>query len=407
MILFIKGEFMQYKNLEKFFYNSKQEYEEKYAEYFNDLATQKLDFEINGNQAFYVCAQEVTKLLYDIMQANRKLDRICNSLPGVALSQYRRNRLIDEINITNEIEGVHSTKREISDILDNISKDKSLRFLNLVKKYERIMDGDEISLHTCEDVRKLYDEIVLPEVVAECPNNRPDGKYFRKSSVSVWSNKQQQIHVGIMPEEAINNAMDKALAILNDNNGNRLINIAIFHYLLGYIHPFYDGNGRMNRFISSYMLSKELNYLISYGLSTVIKENKARYNKLFNITNNKINRGDLTLFILNFLEFIKISLLHMADKLEEKAVRLDYYEAVLQKIYKGKEKYFNVIFYLLQNTLFGFEGLKMTDLKDMLLFSYPVIKNVLEENKDIVVSKKIGKRDVYSIDLRELDKVNM
>ena len=97
----------------------------------------------------------------------------------------------------------------------------------------------------------------------------------------------------------------------------------------------------------------------------------------------------------------------MADKLEEKAVRLDYYEAVLQKIYKGKEKYFNVIFYLLQNTLFGFEGLKMTDLKDMLLFSYPVIKNVLEENKDIVVGKKIGKRDVYSINLRELDKVDM
>lgn len=399
---------MEYKNLEKYFYKSRQEYEEKYSEYFDGLSAQKLDFDINGYQAFYVNTQEVTQLIYDIMQANRKLDGICHNLPGIAVSQYKRNRLIDEINITNEIEGVHSTKREISDILDNVSgQNKSLRFFNLVKKYERIMEGDEIDLSDCEAIRKLYDEIVLSEVVAECPTNKPDGTYFRKGNVSVWSDKQEQIHVGIMPEEAINVAMYKALAILNHDNGNKLINIAVFHYLLGYIHPFYDGNGRMNRFISSYMLSKELNNLISYGLSAVIKANKAKYNKLFDVTNNKINRGDLTPFILNFLEFIRISLSHMSNKLEEKGVRLDYYEAVLQKTYRGKAKYFNVIFYLLQNTLFGFEGFKMSDLKELLHFSYPIIKGILNENKNIVLCKQIGKRDFFSIDLQALDKVEM
>lgn len=396
---------MEYKNLEKFFYKSRQEYEEKYSEYFNGLTTQKLDFEIKGYQAFYVVTQELTQLIYDIMQANRTLDGICNSLPGIALSQYKRNKLIDEINITNEIEGVHSTKREISDILDNAgNQNTSLRFFNLVKKYERIMEGDEIRLQSCADIRTLYDEIVLPEVVAECPNNKPDGKYFRKSIVSVWNNKQEQIHVGIMPEEAINDAIDKALTILNDKSGNKLIDIAIFHYLLGYIHPFYDGNGRMNRFISSYMLSKELNTLISYGLSAVIKENKTKYNKFFDMTNNKINRGDLTPFILNFLEFIKISLLHMSNKLEEKGEKLDYYEEVLQTAYRGKGKYFNVIFYLVQTTLFGFEGLKMSELKALLHFSYPVIKDTLNENHEIVIIKQVGKRDLFSIDLQALDK---
>ena len=395
---------MQYKNLEKYYYVSRQEYEDKYSQYFNDMSAKKYDFEINGYRAFYVNTEEVTTLIYDIMQANRKLDGICNDLPGIAVSRYKRNKLIDEINITNEIEGVHSTKREISDILDNVSgKNSSVRLFNLVKKYERIMEDDEIDLSSCEAIRKLYDEIVLPEVAAECPDNEPDGKYFRKNTVSVWNNKQEQIHVGVMPEEAIDDAMNKALAILNGDNGNKLVDIAVFHYLLGYIHPFYDGNGRMNRFISSYMLSKELNNLISYGLSAVIKENKSKYNKLFSLTNNKINRGDLTPFILNFLEFIKSSLGYMSDKLEEKGKKLDYYESVLQRVYRGKPKYFNVIFYMLQNTLFGFEGFKMADLKDLLHFSYPVIKNVLKENESIVVTKQIGKRDVFVMNLQALD----
>ena len=286
---------MKYKNLESFYYKSRNEYENQYVSRFDDICTEKIDFFINNYQAFYVNTSEITCLIYDIMQANRQLDDICAQLPGVALTQYQRNKLIDEINITNEIEGVYSTKREISDILDNIEvKDKMLRLVNLVKKYEKIMQNDEIDLSNCENIRKLYDEIVLQEVIATNPENIPDGKYFRKNSVSVWNNKQQHVHSGLMPENAINEAMQKALTILNGDSGNRLINIAIFHYLLGYIHPFYDGNGRMNRFISSYMLSKELNHLISYGLSVVIKENKSKYNKLFITTNDKINRADLT-----------------------------------------------------------------------------------------------------------------
>ncbi|MCM1368087.1 MAG: Fic family protein [Roseburia sp.] len=396
---------MKYKNLESFYYKNRAEYEMQYASRFNDMCAEKLDFFVDKFQAFYVNTNEITCLIYDIMQANRQLDDICAKLPGIALTQYKRNKLIDEINITNEIEGVYSTKREISDILDNIEvKDKTLRLVNLVKKYERIMQGEQIDLNSCEDIRKLYDEIVLDEVIAANPENAPDGMYFRTNIVSVWNNKQQQVHSGLMPEEAINSAMEKALRILNGDSGNRLINIAIFHYLLGYIHPFYDGNGRMNRFVSSYMLSKELNHLISYGLSVVIKENKNRYNKLFIITNNKINRADLTPFITCFLEFIKTSLLHMDTKLREKEEKLEYYEDILQNAYNGNPKYWNVVYFLLQNTLFGFEGMKMADLQSLLPFGYAAIRKTLELNTSIIKTTQVGKRILYTLDLDAVDK---
>lgn len=94
-----------------------------------------------------------------------------------------------------------------------------------------------------------------------------------------------------MPEEKINLMMTQALNILNDRDIIPILRIAIFHYLFGYIHPFYDGNGRTSRFISSYLLSKELNTLTGFGLSYAIKENISQYYKGFKTVNEKKIKG--------------------------------------------------------------------------------------------------------------------
>ena len=80
-----------------------------------------------------------------------------------------------------------------------------------------------------------------------------------------------------------------------------MIRIAIFHYLFGYIHPFYDGNGRTSRFINSYLLSKKLQFLVSYKLSYTIKENMNSYYKSFKETNDEKNKGNLSFFVISFL----------------------------------------------------------------------------------------------------------
>ena len=51
-------------------------------------------------------------------------------------------------------------------------------------------------------------------------------------------------------------------AELNGDNINSIIRISIFHYLYSYVHPFYDGNGRINRLISSYYISKKCSLYI-------------------------------------------------------------------------------------------------------------------------------------------------
>lgn len=90
--------------------------------------------------------------------------------------------------------------------------------------------------------------------------------------------------------------MEKALQFLHTDSCDYLLRIAVFHYLFGYIHPFYDGNGRTSRFISSYLLSQKLNSSIGYRLSYTIKEHLPQYHEAFKICNHYNNKGDLTPF---------------------------------------------------------------------------------------------------------------
>lgn len=392
-----------YQNLIKKYYTERNRYEEIYQEYFNNPATVKFDFNIKEWKAFLMFCPDLTNVLFEIMELNAKLNLLTGKLPSLALIQYAYSKLIDEIRLTNEIEGVHSTRKEISEILvAKQKKDKTPKFYNLVKKYEKLMQHTKISLNTCEDVRKLYDEIVLPEVLEEDKTNMPDGIYFRTNPVYLYDEKMNQIHEGLYPEEKIIDAMTKSLSILNDKSLNKLIAVAIFHYMIGYIHPFYDGNGRLNRFISSYLLSAPLNYLVAYAISGTIKQNKESYGKMFEQTNNEKNRGDLTTFVICFLMLIKNSLLHLIERLTEKCEKLDFFGEKLHSLFAGDEKHFQTLYVLLQNSLFGFDGMGADDLATSCTESLSVIRRVLKANDNLLRKEKSGHKMLYDIDLDKL-----
>lgn len=378
--------------------------EEKYKQVFSSSDTIHLDFRIHDHPAFIVPCAEVYKTMLAIHKINTEVCLYRRNLPGVAVSQFARRCLIDEIVLTNDIEGVSSTRREIGDVLDQAKGRKNLRFLGLVNKYQKLQENETVPIKSCGDIRALYDELVLDEVLDENRKNAPDGKLFRKDSVSVENDAGKEIHRGIYPESEIISAMESALFFLNNDKIEPLIRIAGFHYLFGYIHPFYDGNGRTSRFISSYLLSRELDPMIGYRLSYTIKEHINDYYSAFKTCNDNRNMGDITPFVITFLEILLEAMEQLKNALQERDGQLKRYDkAIREDSILGTEKNYSLSNLLLQASLFSEDGISTKELMTVLEISRTTLKDRLEDlGHEYVASCKEGRVVYYKLNVDAL-----
>ena len=394
--LYVMNDFSTFSNI----YNKK----------FNSNKTIKFDILVNGNQSFFNYDSEIMELVSKIKTLNYRLNKIFDDLPNIAKEQYIRKSLIDEIEYTNQIEGIILERNDISDLINDIEK-KSVthnRFKGIVNKYFMLLE-DQIELNNSKDIRKLYDEMLYNEIKSEDENNLPDGTIFRKGEVYVYKTGTKAIHNGIMPESKI---IDKALEILNSDSIDVLIRISLFHYFFGYIHPFYDGNGRINRFISSYVLSKCFNEVTCFRLSMTIKENLIQYLDAFDHTNDVRNKGDVSTFVYEFLDIIYKSYLKTELYAHEKNQAFDKYQEIVEKAsdlyknHKNKDDIENLLLVLIQSSIFGDFGLNKAKLNKILKKGNTKMSEYLGILKKYNLCSELqsGKSHYFKANLEELDK---
>ena len=327
---------MSYEPLTSIFYKRPEDWEQEYQIRFRNPFARHLPVSIHQygrkiqHQVFYCYTEDAAVLQEQIMSVFNDFQHILRSIPRVGIEQFVNACLINEIKSSNDIEGVHSTRKEIRSAFIAAPNERiRLRLGGIVNKYIKIIRGDSLSFNSCEDIRSFFDEFLADEIRKNNPTLLPDGRIFRSSSVDVVTSTQKIIHRGIYPEEKIIQYMSLALEILHDTTIPYLNRIAIFHFLFGYIHPFYDGNGRISRFMTSYFLSKYLHPTIALQLSIIIKKQRNSYYKLFSNTESDSNKGDLTPFILGTLRLIHTAIFHTEKTLKKK---LDTYRSYQKKI---------------------------------------------------------------------------
>ncbi len=389
---------MTYLDLRKAFHDTAQDADQLYDRRFNDERTWHLKTSIAGSPAFVYMAPEIYEALLEAAQIDKDILRLEAALPQRALDSYRDSCLIDEIVLTNEIEGVHSTRREIGEVLERLKQnDRRGRFFGIVQKYALLQTRPDIALRTCADVRDVYDDLVLPEVRISDPHNVPDGTYFRTKMVHVINEAGIPIHDGIEPEARIIEEMDQALDVLNDESREPLLRIALFHFLFGYIHPFYDGNGRTNRFISSYLISRQYEPIVGLGISHAVKQEIEKYYKAFSRCEHPLNRGDITPFVIAFSEICVNAMCNLRDALTEKKSQMDMYlhrSAVLVP-----EPLRTLVESLITATLFTFDGVTAKELCEAERLSRQTLYKRLSELRKLglLQEEKIGRKVFYKL----------
>ncbi|WP_305296864.1 Fic family protein [Parvibacter caecicola] len=403
---------MDYQDLRKLFHISEDEAAAAYQQRVASKDALKINVSISGFPAFCLMDSEVFRLILQAERLEKEITELVHQLPGRAIQQYFDNCLIDEIVLTNEIEGVNSSRREIGEVLERLeNNDRRGRFSGIVEKYVALQKGIEVPLQTCVDIRNVYDQLVLDEVLAQNPKYAPDGELFRAGPVEVYDAAQRAIHHGIEPEESIIEALDVALNLLNDESVETLVRISLFHFLFAYAHPFYDGNGRCNRFISSYILAREFDPLVGLRLSFAIKEQIRKYYRAFTLCEHPLNKGDLTPFVILFSEIVVEALASMRDSLSELKGLLDQAHDLMMDIpgiTDGRDAMvkdlLSMASLLIQAALFAEWGIRSKELAMAMEVSVPTVYQRLKffESQGLMLKRKTGRDTFYAMDLEKL-----
>ena len=397
---------MEYESLSKIYYKRPAEHNKTYVERFNSPLTRHFDFQIqeynhrNKHPAFFCYTEEFAVLMEKIYKKHEDLLQALQAVPPLVLEQFILSSVVNEVRATSDIEGIHSTRKEIKEVVSGTVQ--SARFSSIVAKYKSILtDSTSMQYKTCEDIRAFYDEFIHKEVTANDPTHKLDGDLFRRDSVDITSASGKILHRGIQPEKRIIELLNITLGILHDSDIPLLARVAIFHYFFEYIHPFYDGNGRTARFIVSYFLASRFHRLVALRLSVLIKKNKKKYYELFKETDSEWNCGDLTPFVLGFTEIVSATFDDILLSLNNKIMQLTKYRQKLYALTEGDELTKAIYEALLQSSVFFGSGISMEGLMRATGKSRNTVKSRLDNMPagHVLESGGGGSKKIYRLNL--------
>lgn len=166
---------------------------------------------------------------------------------------------------------------------------------------------------------------------------------------------------------------------MNSKSYPFLLKSAITHYFFEYVHPFYDGNGRLGRFILSSYLARKLDKFTGISFSNAVRVNRKKYLDAFIEVSDPKNKGDITHFVRTIYELIiegQESIIENLLKYQADFNRATKYLESLDNLTEDEKI---VLFYHIQNYLFdSVSHIEDRELAKMQNISMPTLKKIIQ-----------------------------
>jgi Fic family protein len=271
--------------------------------------------------------------LTNLATSRGKLEGILMLLGSKNISFLGANSTIEEIVTSFQIEGEIINKESVkSSILKKVDK------FNMQKDYSTKHSDGLVEMFL--DCSTNFEPLSIDRLNGWHNTLFPTGysglhkinvATFRKEDISVVSYKsgKEQTHYIAPPPKLLKSQIDEFLNYVNNSNENVYIKAAIAHFWFLTIHPFDDGNGRIARAITNYILAKESNlqskyYSISMAIS---KDKKSYYDILESSQSLFLNKDlDLTKWILWHTNMIKNAIEHSLSEVEKVVQKAKFWE---------------------------------------------------------------------------------
>ena len=381
--------------------------EEEYRLRIDNPATYRSGIIFDAHEIFAMCVTDLVTCMNYIANTEKAVEKAWNELSRFAQREYLMQLIAKEVQNTNIIEGVHSTRKELSKALDAASEqNKHTRFSEFTKLFLELADSKEKSVaesvadlnvksvadskksstsipQTLQDIRKIYDSIMQGELES---GDIPDGDIFRKKKVSIRDGANNVVHDGDATEAEIQDHLSQMLSLMNSAEVPTLIKACMCHYAFESVHPFYDGNGRTGRFLLALQLHEQLSMPTILSLSSIIYAEKSGYYAAFSKAQELFNCNDLTMFCCTMLEYIEKAQIEVFDNISVQLKQIIY---CMDKLFEFSKKTAiskvqrEVLTILLQNKLFSYNPTPMT-------------RKQLSEYVGNAIGEQIGERKIVS-----------
>ncbi len=314
-------------------------------------------------------------------------------IPPEEKNRYLISSIMEEAIASSQLEGASTTRKIAKDMLKSARKPKN--------KSEKMILNNYLTAKMIKNsqTKKLTPEFIL-EIHKSVTNDTLEDKNFEgkfRDSDDIKVVDEMTGEIFHHPQNA--NLIPKLVEVVcNFVNNERpyfihpLIKASILHFLIGYIHPFVDGNGRTARSLFYWYLSKEGYWIIEFmSISRVIIKSPVKYACAYIHTETDDN--DLTYFINYQLRTMKLAL----NELKSYILRKIQEKNELFKIIEGIEHINERQAYILKKFYDDpRKTLTIREVQEIFSVVYQTARQDLLqlEEKDFLKRKIIGKKQI-------------
>ena len=233
---------------------------------------------------------------------------------------YQMSSLMEEAIYSSKMEGASTTRLFAKDMLKKglSPKDKSEQMI--FNNYQTIRYVAEHKNEPLTEEAFLYVHKLMTDKTLKNPEDA--GRYRTNEDNIVVQNAVDGEIVHIPPAaEDISQFVNDLCFFFNDKDSpvfiHPIIRGIIIHFMVAYMHPFVDGNGRTARALFYWYMLKEGYMLTEYmSISRVIIKSKTKYEMSFLYTEN--DERDLGYFVAYNLRVLSISFRQLKEYINRK-----------------------------------------------------------------------------------------
>lgn len=260
-----------------------------------------LPFKDKDGESFWFCdSGYLHRMLHQIDQsAGGRVELPADLVNPANRERYLVNSLIEEAITSSQLEGAATTRLVAKEMLRSgrLPRDRSERMIlnnyNGMKSVAKVVD-EALSAPILLELQRILTDGTLddPEAVGR----------FRRPSDEVSVIDQRDGTILHEPPDAgdLAERMERLFEFANKTNDEPFIHpvvkAVLLHFMIGYEHPFVDGNGRTARALFYWAMAKSRYWMMEYlPISAIIRKAPAQYARSYLFSEQDDN--DVTYFL--------------------------------------------------------------------------------------------------------------